>query len=69
MNPQALPFTREAFVAIFSAYNQAIWPLQVVAYGLAVTAVALAIRQVRGADRLIAAILALSGSGLGVSSS
>jgi hypothetical protein len=59
MNPQSLPFTREAFLAMFGAYNQAIWPLQVVAYVLAITSVALAIRPARASDRLIAAILAI----------
>jgi hypothetical protein len=59
MNPQALPFTREAFLAMFATYNQAIWPLQVLAFGLALAAVALAIRPFGGSDRLIAAILAV----------
>ncbi len=60
MNAQGLPFTREAFLAMFAAYNQAIWPLQVVAYALAIAAVALAIRRVGASDRLIAAILTAS---------
>jgi hypothetical protein len=30
-----LPFTREQFFEVFAAYNQAIWPAQVVAYLLA----------------------------------
>lgn len=60
MNPQALPFTREAFLAMFGAYNQAIWPVQVVAYALAIPAAALALRPVRASDRLIGAILAAS---------
>jgi hypothetical protein len=58
MNPQALPFTREAFLAMFGSYNQAIWPLQVLGYGLALAAVALAIRPFGISDRLIATILA-----------
>jgi hypothetical protein len=59
MNPQALPFTREAFLATFAAYNQAIWPLQVLAYALALAAVAVAVRLFGASDRLIAAILAV----------
>jgi Family of unknown function (DUF6064) len=58
VTPQALPFTRDAFVRMFAAYNQAIWPLQIVGYALGIMAVALAIRQVRWSDRAISAILA-----------
>ncbi len=59
MNSQALPFTREAFLAMFAAYNQAVWPLQILAYALAICAAVLAIRPfVRWSDRLIVAILA-----------
>lgn len=32
------PFTAEQFFAVFAAYNAAIWPLQIVAYGLGVVA-------------------------------
>jgi hypothetical protein len=59
MNPQALPFTREAFLATFAAYDQAIWPLQFLTYALALAAVAVAIRPFGASDRLIAAILAV----------
>src|SRR5690349_6074455 len=59
MDPRTLPFTREAFLAMFGAYNQAIWPLQVVAYGLALGAIALALWPTRRSHRLIAAILAV----------
>jgi Family of unknown function (DUF6064) len=37
MNP---PFTIDEFLAVFSAYNMAIWPFQIVAYGLGLVAVA-----------------------------
>jgi len=30
-----LPFTREQLLAVFVAYNEAVWPAQVVAYLLA----------------------------------
>jgi hypothetical protein len=36
----ALPFTRDEFFAVFAAYNVNIWPLQLVAYGLAFVAIA-----------------------------
>jgi predicted tellurium resistance membrane protein TerC len=59
VNPQSLPFTREAFIAMFATYNEAIWPLQILAYALAIVSVVLAIKPfVRWSDRLVAAILA-----------
>ena len=59
MNQQGLPFTREAFLAMFGAYNQAVWPLQILAYALAIGVVVLSIKPLLGwSDRLIAAILA-----------
>ena len=33
-----LPFTREAFLALFASYNAAVWPAQLVAYGAGVAA-------------------------------
>jgi hypothetical protein len=35
----ALPFTVPQFFAVFADYNAAIWPLQIVAYGLCVMAI------------------------------
>jgi hypothetical protein len=54
-----LPFTTAEFLTIFEHYNEAIWPLHVVAYALGLAAVVLAIRPRRRSDRVIAAILAL----------
>lgn len=34
----ALPFTRDQFFDVFAAYNTAIWPAQIIAYGLAALA-------------------------------
>lgn len=54
-----LPFTRAEFLQVFSAYNEAIWPAQIVAYGLGIFAAALLLlRPGAAADRLIAAALA-----------
>jgi hypothetical protein len=53
-----LPFTREQFFAVFVAYNDAIWPAQLVAYGLGLVAVALLIHPSRFSDRAIAGVLA-----------
>jgi uncharacterized protein DUF6064 len=55
-----LPFSQDAFFALFEQYNRAIWPAQIVAYVLALAALALAARPVAGAGRTIAAILALA---------
>jgi hypothetical protein len=52
-----LPFTTEEFLDVFGRYNQAIWPTQVVAYGLGFLAVLLVLRPGHGSNRLVAAIL------------
>jgi hypothetical protein len=39
-----LPFSRDDFFAVFASYNAAVWPSQLVLYGLAGVLVALAIR-------------------------
>jgi hypothetical protein len=61
-----LPFGQDAFFALFEQYNYAIWPAQIVAYGLALAALALAARPVVGAGRMIGAILALAWAWNGV---
>jgi hypothetical protein len=53
----ALPFTRPEFLQVFADYNQAIWPLQVVAGALGFIALALLFSNTTSADRLIAGIL------------
>ncbi len=53
-----LPFTKEVFLRVFEQYNAAIWPAQVVAYGLGVLLVLLTLKPRRGSDRVIAAALA-----------
>lgn len=53
-----LPFNAEQFLAVFTAYNVAIWPVQPVAYGLGLLALlALMLRPPRG-DRVILVVLA-----------
>ncbi len=53
------PFTQDQFLAVFAAYNSAIWPAQIVAFGLGAVAVAaLGLRRPHG-SRLILSILAL----------
>lgn len=55
-----LPFGPDAFFALFEQYNRAIWPAQIVAYALAVAALALAARPAAWSGRVIAAILAVA---------
>lgn len=61
-----LPFSSDAFFALFAQYNRAIWPAPIVAYGLGLAAVALAFRPVSGGSRLVAAILGLAWAWNGV---
>lgn len=48
-----LPFSREAFFAVFASYNAAVWPAQVVLFSLAAALVALALRDRPGGHRAI----------------
>jgi hypothetical protein len=61
-----LPFTTEQFLDVFTQYNRAIWPMQIVGYLLGIAAVALAVRQTRYSDRIIAGILGLYWIWMGV---
>lgn len=54
-----MPFTRSEFVQVFAAYNQAIWPLQVIAALLGLVAIALLFWRPAWADRVVAAILSM----------
>ena len=53
-----LPFSRDAFLALFEQYNEAVWPAPVVAYALGLIVLLSALKPYRGSGRLIAAILA-----------
>ncbi len=53
-----LPFTPEQFFAVFAAYNQAIWPAQIVAYGLGLIAVGAIFRPGPAAGRAATVVLA-----------
>jgi hypothetical protein len=55
----SLPFTRAEFFEVFARYNEAVWPLQLAFYALALVAVALALSRGRHAGRAISLILAL----------
>ena len=53
------PFTIEQFLGVFVAYNAAIWPAQIVAYGLGLVAVAALWLKPPIASQVILSILAL----------
>jgi len=55
-----LSFTPEVFFALFDQYNRAIWPAQIVAYGLGIVALLFVFRQFPQRDRIIGAILAFA---------
>jgi hypothetical protein len=61
-----LPFTREQFFAVFAGYNRAIWPVQALAYLLALAALALLLLRPRAGERLLPALLALMWGWTGV---
>lgn len=54
-----LPFTSDQFLANLVAYNEAIWPMQPVAFACGALAVVLLLWRPRMADRLVAVILAV----------
>ncbi|PLX38369.1 MAG: hypothetical protein C0606_09185 [Hyphomicrobiales bacterium] len=53
-----MPFTEEQLFEVFTAWNNAVWPLPILAYGLGLLAVALLLRPSRGSTTAIIAILA-----------
>ncbi|WP_210731995.1 DUF6064 family protein [Hydrogenophaga sp. PAMC20947] len=53
-----LPFTREQFLAVFVTYNEAVWPIHVWAYGLALVMSVLVIRPSAQRSRVVAGGLA-----------
>jgi len=57
--PMLLPFTPDQFVAVFAAYNLAVWPAQFVAYLLGLGMVLALLRPTRWTHRIIGAGLGL----------
>lgn len=53
-----MPFTVEQFLAVFARYNEAIWPLQVVATGAGIALVVLALRRGGASHRAVLPVLA-----------
>lgn len=52
-------FTLDQFLEMLTRYNLTIWPLQLIAYGLGILAVLLALRGTKNSGRTIAAMLSL----------
>lgn len=61
-----LSFTPEVFFSLFEQYNRAIWPGQIVAYGLGFIVLIFAFRSFPGRDRIIGAVLAFAWLWIGV---
>jgi Family of unknown function (DUF6064) len=56
---RSFPFTAEIYFSLFDTYNGAIWPAQLVAYGLGILALGLALRPVAAGGRLALAVLSV----------
>jgi drug/metabolite transporter (DMT)-like permease len=54
-----MPFTAEQFHDVFRAYNEAVWPSQIVLIGLALVGIFLAMRPRRWSHAVVSAILAV----------
>jgi len=61
-----LPFSREAFFAVFAHYNAAIWPAHIAAYALGGLLVLLALKPRPGNGRIVAAVLAIAWLWMGI---
>jgi hypothetical protein len=54
-----LPFSRQEFLQLFASYNEAVWPMQFAAYGLAVTMLIWILLRLPSRSRFAGAVLAL----------
>jgi hypothetical protein len=61
-----LPFTVDQFLGVFEQYNQAIWPMHVVAYILGIAALVLVVKKTPYSDRAISVILAFFWAWVGI---
>ncbi len=57
-HPDVLPFSAEQFLAVFAAYNAAIWPAQIGAYMVGLVAIIGMVHPGARSDRIVAAALA-----------
>ena len=61
-----LPFTIDQFFGVFEQYNQAIWPIHIVAYMLGIAAIILTVKKTRYSDQAISVILACFWAWMGI---
>lgn len=54
----SIPFSIEEFLSVFENYNQSLWPVQVILYGLAFSAIFLLSWNRAGSSRIVISILA-----------
>ena len=54
-----LPFSLEQFVGVFAAYNQAVWPAQILAYVLGAIVVVAVLRPGPASNRIVSGVLGL----------
>jgi Family of unknown function (DUF6064) len=54
---RSFPFTADVYFSLFESYNSAIWPAQLVAWGLGAAALSLALRPMAGGGRIAFAVL------------
>lgn len=56
---RSFPFTADTYLSLFETYNSTIWPAHLVAYGLGILAVFLALRPLAGGGRIAFAVLSV----------
>jgi hypothetical protein len=61
-----LPFTIDQFFGVFEQYNQAIWPIHILAYMLGIAAIILTVKKMRYSDQAISLILACFWAWMGI---
>lgn len=61
-----LPFSREQFIAVFAAYNTAVWPAQILAYALGLGAAVAVVGGSRAGSRFVSTVLLLMWAWTGV---
>jgi len=61
-----LPFTIDQFLGVFEQYNQAIWPMHIVAYILGIAVIILAAKETRYSNQMISVALACFWGWMGI---
>lgn len=56
---RSFPFTADVYFSLFETYNSVIWPAQLVAYGLGIAALALALRPLAAGGGIVLAVLSV----------